>query len=81
MAKKNSKKMCAIKLKVKKNLRLDLPIEYLEKKLKEVIVPTIEKWEGFLYSGVLVFFFSLFVFHPKSGTTINHRNGSSGISY
>ena len=33
-----------------------------------------------MFKCVLVFFFH-FVFHAKSGTLNNHRNGSSDISY
>ena len=43
-------------------------------KLKLLIV---EKCGGTVYSGVFFFF----VFHTKSGTTKNDKNGSSDIAY
>ena len=33
-----------------------------------------------MYSGVLVYFSTFFVFHAKSGTTNTHRNGLSDLS-
>ena len=48
----------------------------------ELIVPTIENGDELRIRVFLVnFFFFFYVFRSKSGTTNNHRNGSSDSSY
>ena len=53
-------------------------LEYIKDCTCSDCCSAVEKWRGFLYSGVLVFFF-FFVFHAKSGTTNSHLKGSSDI--
>ena len=48
-----------------------------------IILPTIENGEEvcILVFLFLSFFCFFFIFHAKSGTTNNHRNGSTDILY